>query len=134
MCKEITFFFDKAKRLPDKRNLYHLELFANDKLDKLEDDISNMMQKLDLFNNELQKDEKPVSNVKIKIDHMCEIFKTVGSFKTFHKRNPHHHELRTIEEEEETKQVEEIKMLEIYNESSINLDTCTLHELLTMLQ
>jgi len=31
--------------------------------------------------------------------------------------------------EEETKQIEEIKMLsEIYNESSINLDTCTLHE------
>jgi hypothetical protein len=37
--------------------------------------------------------------------------------------------------EEETKQIEEIKMLsEIYNESSINLDTCTLNELLTMLQ
>ena len=38
-------------------------------------------------------------------------------------------------EEEESKQVEEIKMLNyIANDSSINLDTCTLHELLTMLQ
>jgi DUF438 domain-containing protein len=127
---------NRTKRIPDKRNLEHLGLFPNDKLEGMEHDISNIMQKIDLFENELKKDDKPISDIKQRIDLMCDVFKTVGSFKTFPKRNPHQHVLRTTKEEkdEEPKQVEEIKMLsDIPNDPLLNLEKCSLHELLAML-
>jgi hypothetical protein len=56
-----------------------------------------MMQNIDLFINELEKYLEPISYHHKRINFMRVIFKTIGSFKTFPKRNPHLHTLEVVE-------------------------------------
>jgi hypothetical protein len=56
-----------------------------------------MMQNIDLFINELEKYLDPISYHHQRINFMCDIFKIIGSFKKFPKRNPHLHTLEVVE-------------------------------------
>jgi hypothetical protein len=74
----------------------------------MEHHISIIMEKHDLFEYELKKDDEPISDIKQRMDLMYDIFKTIDSFKTYKKkRKPRQHSIKNtsikVEKEEEHK-------------------------------
>ena len=67
-----------AKRVPDKRNLDHLELFSKDIIPDIESSIAIIMRKLDSFETRL-KDNETIDDAHSRISMLSQVLQCAAS-------------------------------------------------------
>ena len=76
-----------AKRIPDKRNLDQLELLNQSVIPELEFSISTILNKVDSFRKELNKDEVQLDDAHKRTSMLSNVLKNAASFDSHHKPN-----------------------------------------------
>ena len=121
-----------AKRIPDKRNLNQLELLNQSVIPEIEFGISTIHNKIDSFLKELNKDEVQLDDAHKRTSMLRNVLKNAASFDSYHKPNLSDLLVNTMDE---IAKVEELKMLnDVVTEPLLDLDKCSLSELITILQ
>jgi hypothetical protein len=70
-----------TSKLPNRQNMEFLEGFAIKELGVVENNIASMMDKIDLFESSLRRDDESIEDVQKIINHVCDLCKLVGAFK-----------------------------------------------------
>ena len=121
-----------AKRITDKRNLDQLELLNQSVIPEIEFSISTILNKIDSFRKELNKDEVQLDDAHKRTSMLSNVLKNASSFDSYHKPNLSDLLVNTLDE---TTKVEELRMLnDVVTEPLLDLDKCSLSELITILQ
>jgi hypothetical protein len=95
-----------------------------------------MMDKLNLFESSLRRDDESIEDVQKRTNHVCYLCKLAGASKMKTKKKLLEKiELEKENKEEEIRKVEDIKMLDdIPNNPLSSLENCTLDENISILQ
>jgi hypothetical protein len=114
-------FENCAKRLPDKRNLDHLELFSKHVILEMEDKMSLKSSQLNSCEEELKKEDRKTIRAEEEIQCLGHVLKLAASFKDKPKECAKNYVLKDLENQNnkktkrvwvvKKKQVEELKML-----------------------
>jgi hypothetical protein len=121
-----------TKRIPDKRNLDRLELLNQSVIPEIEISIATILNKLDSFGKELNKYEVQLDDAHKRPSMLSNVLKNDASFKSSNTPNLSDLLVNTLDE---TTKVEELKMLnDVVTEPLLDLDKCSLSELITILQ
>jgi hypothetical protein len=70
-----------AKRLPNKKNLDHLELFSKHVILEMEDKLSLMSGQLNSYVEELKKEDNKIMRAEEEIQGLGHVLKLAASFK-----------------------------------------------------
>jgi uncharacterized protein (UPF0147 family) len=118
-----------------------IEEFAIEKLGVVENNIATMMDKHYILESRLRRDDESIEDVQKTTNHVCDLCKLAGASDMKTKKNPLEKieedkiELEKRKKEEESRQVEEIKVLDdIPNDPLASLENCTLDEIISILQ
>jgi hypothetical protein len=86
-----------AKRLPDKRNLDHLELFSKNVILEMEDKLSLISGQLSCCVEELKREDDKIVRAGEEIQCLGQILKLVASFKDKPKEKAKKYVLKNLE-------------------------------------
>jgi hypothetical protein len=118
----------RLSRLPDREDFEHLALYSKEVIPRIDDKLVDIMYKLQLCEGEFLERKDHLNNVEKKVVFSSDILEKDAPVKHY-KRLP----LQKHVWDKKEKKVEEVKMLSEVKDPLLDLEKCSLHELLNIL-
>jgi hypothetical protein len=119
----------RLNKLPDREDFEHLELYSKEVIPRIDDKLVDMMYKMQLCEGEFLERKDHLNNVEKKVGFISNILEKDAPVKHY-KRLPLQKRVWVKKERE----VEEVKMLSEVKDPLLDLEKCSWHELMSILQ
>jgi hypothetical protein len=119
----------RMSKLPDREDFEHLALYSKEVVPRIDDKLVDIMYKLQLCEREFLERKDHLNNVEKKVVFISDILEKDAPVKHY-KKLPFQKQVWAKKE----KKLEEVKMLSEVKDPSLDLEKCSLHELMSILQ